>query len=185
MQGDASWSVGTQAACSRSLAAGPQLTAFMPCPRRREQCCWWRRGCRSCRCAARSLPAGVLLQFCLMCSARRWCCGCRHPSRDVAASSCTPRHTIALASQLPPTLQPARQFGACVSRYTCAGVSTSAASASSESSIAEALRVVANHMGEQSRLQARLAALVAAELSRNATISETLIQIKQQMGPSL
>eukprot|EP00891_Asterochloris_glomerata_P006883 jgi/Astpho2/6883/Aster-07883 len=37
-------------------------------------------------------------------------------------------------------------------------------------------------MGEQSRLQARLAALVEAELSRNATINETLIQIKQQMG---
>ena len=45
--------------------------------------------------------------------------------------------------------------------------------------------MVANHMGEQSRLQARLAALVEAELSRNATINETLIQIKQQMGGHL
>ena len=45
--------------------------------------------------------------------------------------------------------------------------------------------MVANHMGEQSRLQARLAALVEAELSRNATISEILIQIKQQMGGRL
>ena len=69
-----------------------------------------------------------------------------------------------------------------MSCYACAGVSTSAASASSESGIEEALQVVANHMGEQSRLQARLAALVEAELSRNATINKTLIQIKQQMG---
>eukprot|EP00891_Asterochloris_glomerata_P003186 jgi/Astpho2/3186/Aster-05718 len=61
-----------------------------------------------------------------------------------------------------------------------AGVSTSAGS--SESGIEEALRAVANHLGEQSGLQARLAALAEAERSRNATIYETLIQIKQQMG---
>ena len=31
-QGDASWSVGPQAACSGSHGAGLQRTAFMPCP---------------------------------------------------------------------------------------------------------------------------------------------------------
>ena len=44
---------------------------------------------------------------------------------------------------------------------------------------------VADHLGEQSRLQARLAALAEAERSRNATIYETLILIKQQMGGRL
>ena len=90
---------------------------------------------------------------------------------------------LALASQLRPPLQPTQQLGACVSCYACAGVSTSAGS--SESGIEEALRAVANHLGEQSRLQARLAALAEAERSRNATIYETLIQIKQQMGGRL
>ena len=42
--------------------------------------------------------------------------------------------------------------------------------------------MVANHMGEQSRLQAQLA---AQQHSSNATINETLIQIKQQMGGRL
>ena len=38
---------------------------------------------------------------------------------------------------------------------------------------------------EQSRQQARLAALVETELSRNATIGEAIIQMKQQMGGRL
>ena len=42
--------------------------------------------------------------------------------------------------------------------------------------------MVANHLGEQSR---QLAALGEAECSRNATVYETLIQIKQQMGGRL
>ena len=78
------------------------------------------------------------------------------PCGGVAALSCTPQAHNALARA---TSSHSSSCSAAWSMLkllcTCAGVSTSGAPA-----FAEALRVVANHMGEQSRQQAQLAALV-------------------------
>eukprot|EP00891_Asterochloris_glomerata_P007726 jgi/Astpho2/7726/Aster-02600 len=63
-----------------------------------------------------------------------------------------------------------------------AGVSTSAPAASSESGFAEAMRVVGLHLEEMNRRQA---AQELAASHRDATIIETILQLKQQMGGRL
>ena len=53
LQGDASWSLGPQAACSGSLAAGLQIGASMPCLQEISMFLVVQGRC-SCRCANRS-----------------------------------------------------------------------------------------------------------------------------------
>ena len=90
-----------------------------------------------------------------------------------------PRLIIALASAL--SICPAA-WSMLKVLPTCAGVSTSAPAASSESGFAEAMRVVGLHLEEMNRRQA---AQELAASHRDATIIETILQLKQQMGGRL
>eukprot|EP00891_Asterochloris_glomerata_P007727 jgi/Astpho2/7727/Aster-02599 len=103
---------------------------------------------------------------------REQCCWWRRVGR-----SC--RLIIALASAL--SICPAA-WSMLKVLPTCAGVSTSAPAASSESGFAEAMRVVGLHLEEMNRRQA---AQELAASHRDATIIETILQLKQQMGGRL
>ena len=98
-QGECKLVCGPTGSLQRQPCCWPATHRFHVLPCRRNQWYWWRRGSRPCRCANRALPAGLLLQFCLMCfawvvsSIPRYYCTALHSQAYDCTGQPTPSHS--------------------------------------------------------------------------------------------